>query len=171
MEGMTEGTGVVRRWPQPTWGELLLRGLIKRCPRCGGRRIYDGWFRMKDRCPTCGIRFEREPGFFVGAYLVNFAIAIVLLFIECMAFVAWKATHPDAGVTVAAVTGVIIAVVAPVLFYPFSRTLWSALDMGGTPIEPKEEAEAAAFLAGEPIPVDVPTPAAADPGTGPAAEG
>lgn len=150
---MTGTTGTTQ-WPHPTWGKLLARGLTKRCPRCGGRRLYDGWFRMKDRCPTCGILFEREPGFFVGAYLVNFAIAIVLLFVECMAFVAWKATHAEAGVTVPVVVGVAIAIVAPVFFYPYSRTLWSALDVGGTPIEPHEAEAAAAFLAGE---VDEPT--------------
>lgn len=133
--------------PQPTWGQLLVRGLTKHCPRCGGGHLYDGWFRMKERCPTCGILFEREPGFFVGAYLVNFAISIVLLFVECMAFVGWKATHEDAGVTVPVIAGLVIAVVAPVLFYPFSRTLWSALDMGGTPIEPHEVEAAEAFLA------------------------
>lgn len=155
---MTETAGTTQ-WPQPTWGTLLLRGLTKRCPRCGGRHLYDGWFRMKDRCPTCGILFEREPGFFVGAYLVNFAIAIVLLFVECMAFVAWKATHAEAGVTVPVVVGVAIAIVAPVFFYPYSRTLWSALDVGGTPIEPHEAEAAAAFLAGEPIPTREVVPA------------
>lgn len=149
---MDGDAGTNARLPQPTWGELLWRGAIKRCPRCGGGHVYQGWFRMHERCPTCGIRFEREPGFFVGAYLMNFAIVIVLLFIECMAFVGWKATHQDAGVTVPIVAGLIIAVVAPLFFYPYSRTLWSALDMGGTPIEPDEVDEAEAFLRGDEVP-------------------
>src|SRR5690606_8923938 len=71
----------------PTWGTLLRRGLTKKCPRCGGGRLYDGWFRMKERCPTCGLLFEREPGFFVGAYLINFAIVEGLLFVLIMGFV------------------------------------------------------------------------------------
>ncbi len=29
---------------------------------------------MHERCPTCGMRFAREEGFFTGAYLINFAI-------------------------------------------------------------------------------------------------
>ena len=49
----------------------------KHCPRCGGGHLFDGWFRMKERCPTCGVRFEREPGFFVGAYFINFAVALL----------------------------------------------------------------------------------------------
>ena len=126
------------------WVRLLGRGFTKRCPNCGGRGIYDTWFRMKDRCPTCGMRFEREEGFFVGAYLINFAVAIVLLFLLCMGFVAAKAADPDADATAFLVVGVVIGLVVPVAFYPFARTVWSAIDLGMTPLEPEEEAEAEA---------------------------
>lgn len=125
----------------------MLRGVLKRCARCGTRRIYDGWFHQKDRCPGCGMKFEREPGFFVGAYLINFAIVIILLFVLCMGFVAMKAIDADAGVTPVLVAGLVIAVVAPVFFYPFSRTIWSAFDIGMTPLEPHEIEEAAEALA------------------------
>jgi uncharacterized protein (DUF983 family) len=151
------------------WARLLGRGLTKRCPRCGGRRIYDSWFRMKDRCPTCGMRFEREPGFFVGAYLINFAISIVALFVLCMAFVAVKASDADAGYVGFLVAGFIIAIVLPVFCYPFSRTIWSAIDIGMTPLEPTEEAEAATAAAAREAttgaaPDDPPEPMSGPPG-------
>src|SRR4051794_14629807 len=122
---------------------VLWRGFRKRCPRCGGGDIYSTWFRMRDRCPTCGYLFEREPGFFVGAYLINFAIAEGLLFVLLMGFVFWKSAHPDAGVRMPVVVGVIIGVVAPILFYPFSRTIWSAIDLAMTPLELPEIVAAA----------------------------
>jgi uncharacterized protein (DUF983 family) len=125
---------------------LLGRGIRKRCPRCGGGDLYPTWFHMVERCPTCGIRFEREPGFFVGAYLVNFAIAIGALFALSMGFVALKAVDPQAGVAGPLAVGVVIAVASPLLCYPFSRTVWSAIDIGMTPIEPDEESDAAAAL-------------------------
>lgn len=127
----------------PRWGTLLRRGLTKRCPRCGGGRLYQGWFRMKERCPTCGLLFEREPGFFVGAYLINFAIAEGLLFILIMGFVFWKDQHPEAGVAVPVAIAIFLGVFAPLIFYPFSRTIWSALDIGMTPLELEEIVEAA----------------------------
>ena len=34
---------------------------------------------MAERCPRCGMRFEREEGFFLGAYVVNFAVTEGLL--------------------------------------------------------------------------------------------
>jgi uncharacterized protein (DUF983 family) len=128
---------------------VLRRGLGKRCPRCGAGGIYDSWFRMKDRCPACGYKFEREPGFFVGAYLINFAIAEGLLFVLVMAFVFWKNSRPDAGVAVPIVIAVVVAIAAPLLFYPFSRTIWSAIDLVMTPLELGEIVEAADAVDGD----------------------
>jgi uncharacterized protein (DUF983 family) len=128
---------------KPTPGVLLRRGFLKQCPRCGGRRIYDSWFRMKERCPTCGYLFEREPGFFVGAYLINFAIVEGFLFVMLMGFVAWKDQNPDAGMKAAVVIGLFIGLIGPVIFYPYSRTIWSALDLMMTPLEMDEIVAAA----------------------------
>lgn len=139
-------------FPHPTWGQLLARGFTKACPRCGERGIYDGWFRMRERCPTCGIRFEREPGFFVGAYLINFAGVLILLFIEAMVFVWWKATNPDAGVSAVIAFGLVTSIAFPVAFYPYARTIWSALDLGGTPVEQEEADDAAAARAASSAP-------------------
>jgi uncharacterized protein (DUF983 family) len=127
----------------PGWGTLLRRGFTKKCPRCGGGKIYDGWFRMKERCPTCGLLFEREPGFFVGAYLINFAIVEGLLFVLIMGFVFWKDQNPEAGVAVPVAIAVFLGVFAPLIFYPFARTIWSALDIGMTPLELREIVDAA----------------------------
>lgn len=124
----------------------MWRGVRKKCGRCGAGHLFDGWFDQKERCPGCGLKFEREPGFFVGAYLINFAIVIIMLFVLCMGFVAMKAIDADASVAPIVITGLVIAVGAPVSFYPFSRTIWSAFDVGMTPLEPKEIAEAAEAL-------------------------
>ncbi|MCB0978180.1 MAG: DUF983 domain-containing protein [Acidimicrobiales bacterium] len=135
--------------PEPSvgWGLLLWRGATRRCPRCGAGRLYKGWFRMVDRCGGCGMRFEREPGFFVGAYLINFAIVIVLLFVLCMVFVAMKAVDHEASVLPVIVVGLPMALLAPVVFYPYSRTIWSAFDIGMTPLSDEERTAAAAALA------------------------
>ncbi len=129
--------------PKPEWPTLLWRGLVKRCPRCGGGHLYRNWFRMKERCPTCGYLFEREPGFFVGAYLINFAIVEGFLFIMLMGFIAWKDQNPDAGMGLAIVIGLFIGLIGPVIFYPYSRTIWSALDLLMTPMEMDEIVAAA----------------------------
>jgi len=120
---------------KPTVGVLLKRGLRKRCPRCGGGGLYRGWFRMVERCPTCGFRFEREPGFFIGAYFVNFAVTEGFLFVVVMVFLFVKAANNDAGVVWPLAVGGAFAIVAPLVFYPWSRTIWSAIDLAMTPLE------------------------------------
>ncbi len=90
---------------------------------------------MAERCPTCGFRFEREPGFFIGAYFVNFAITEGLLFVVVMAFLFVKNANNDASVVWPLVVGGVFAVVAPLVFYPWSRTIWSAIDLAMTPLE------------------------------------
>ena len=149
---MDEDGATEPSFPEQEWPTLMLRGLTKRCARCGGRGIYDSWFRMKERCPTCGFLFEREPGFFVGAYLINFAVVIVLLFVACMGFVAMKAIDPEASATVPLVICGVVALVVPLVFYPFARTIWAALHLASSPIEPQEVDAAAAFLRGDPVP-------------------
>lgn len=144
---------------KPTPGTLMKRGLLKKCPRCGGGHIYDTWFHMKERCPRCGYLFEREPGFFVGAYLINFAIVEGFLFVLIMAFVVWKDQNPTSGVTIPIVIGLIIGFGGPVLFYPYSRTIWSAFDLLMTPLEVEEIVAAADAVA---APEEVPAPPADD---------
>lgn len=121
----------------------VARGLLRRCGRCGGGRLFDGWFRLKQRCPTCGYAFRRETGFLTGVFLVNFAVTEGLMFVALMAFILARAGAQSDGPLwpiLAACVG--FAVVAPVVFYPFATTTWAALDLVLRPLEPQEEADA-----------------------------
>lgn len=113
-------------------GILYLRALRLRCPACGGARVFDGWFRMKDRCPACGIRLERgEQGYVVGAYMFNI-VAAELIFAAI--FLAWViVTWPDPPWTLLQYGGAALMVLLPVLFYPFSKTLFLAFDLTFNP--------------------------------------
>ncbi|MCU1455078.1 MAG: hypothetical protein JWN46_3224 [Acidimicrobiales bacterium] len=153
--------------PRPSAGVMLKRGLRKRCPRCGGNGLYESWFRMRPRCPRCGYKFEREDGFFVGAWFVNFTVTEALVFVLVMVFVFVKNADAEASVIPIAVVGVVLSVVAPVLFYPYSRTIWAAIDLAMTPLELAEIIDAEDSLHApeattEPPRPDEP-PAAADP--------
>jgi uncharacterized protein (DUF983 family) len=122
--------GSLGRVPTPGRGTMLWRGLRKRCPICGSGKLFTGWFRMKERCPGCGYRFEREEGFFLGAYVVNLAIAeglVVLLAV--VPTIVLLAGNPDTDVVPILVAGLVAAVLAPLAFYPFSKTIWTAFDL------------------------------------------
>ncbi len=118
------------RTPAPASGRLLRRGLTKKCPVCGSGHLFDGWFRMKERCPRCDFKFEREEGFFLGAYTINLAISEgLLLLLAIVPLIALLATGRDVNIWPIVVIGLIAAIVAPLVFYPFSRTIWSAIDL------------------------------------------
>jgi uncharacterized protein (DUF983 family) len=40
----------------------LARGLRKRCPHCGRGPLFERWGRHLDRCSSCGLIYERNPG-------------------------------------------------------------------------------------------------------------
>jgi uncharacterized protein (DUF983 family) len=125
---------------------MVLRGLLRRCPRCGARKAwYTGWFRRGPRCLTCGYRYERQDGFSLGAAAVNTAVTFGVLFI--VGFIGVIMTWPDLNAVAVLVPCVVIAVVLPVVFYPISYTLWAAVDLASRPLEPAEEAEAATAAA------------------------
>ncbi|MDQ1438434.1 MAG: hypothetical protein QOK43_2063 [Acidimicrobiaceae bacterium] len=113
---------------------MLRRGLRKKCPVCGGGGLFTRWLRMKERCPTCGFTFEREEGTFLGAFVVNVAVTEFAMLIALVLGVAL--TLPDPPVLLLIVLGTLSAVVVPVFTYPFSRTVWSAVDLAMHPLDP-----------------------------------
>ena len=93
---------------------VLVRGTRKRCPRCGERRIFDGWFTLKPRCPTCDLRFEREESAIIF-WLLVMVVGIAL-------------TVPVVPVAPLLAASIGVVTVVPVWFYPRSKTLWAAIE-------------------------------------------
>ncbi len=103
---------------------ILFRCLRLRCPRCGQSGVRQGWFRTRSGCQACGTRFEREPGFFLGALLLNNGLAVVLTCIVMPALITWNVIDRHLILTL----GALIAGGLPLLFYPWARSLWLGVD-------------------------------------------
>lgn len=110
---------------------LLARGFSRRCPRCGERDIFDGWFTFAASCPRCQLHFQDEEGFFLGAYLVNLTLVFTVVFLSLIGLSVQLGTNPDANPLPLAAAGLFGAVVLPVLGYPFACTTWVALLVSG----------------------------------------
>lgn len=108
---------------------MLLRGLFRRCPWCGGRgAFFTGWFAKEPSCRTCGLRWRRgDVGFELGAA----AIAAILTFgtLILALGVALAITWPDPSVLPLLAVLLPAAVVLPIVAYPVSYTVWQALDL------------------------------------------
>ena len=82
---------------------------------------------MLERCPRCDLKFERIEGHLTGALGINTVVSfIVLLVVGIAGFVI---TYPELPLLPLVSTTIAVAVLFPIAFYPFSKTLWTAIDL------------------------------------------
>jgi uncharacterized protein (DUF983 family) len=122
--------------PDVSAGRMLFRGLARRCPLCGQAKLFSRWFTMVDRCPRCGLRFERIEGHWLGALGLNTIVSFAILFVVVVAGLVLSA--PDFHMAPLLGAAVATAVLVPVVFFPASKTLWTAIDLLMRPPEPGE---------------------------------
>ncbi|MBY0524629.1 MAG: DUF983 domain-containing protein [Gemmataceae bacterium] len=53
--------------------------LEQRCPRCLNGKVFTGLLDMHEYCPSCGLKLEREQGYFLGAMYISYALALILI--------------------------------------------------------------------------------------------
>jgi len=108
----------------PTLRAVLARALALRCPRCGRTSLYTGPFTMRERCEACGLRYEREAGYFVGAIYVNYAAAVAVG-IGTVFVLDWTI-----GLSLRAqlAIGIGLAALVPLVFFRWARSLWLGVD-------------------------------------------
>lgn len=112
---------------QSPW-KLLRRALFLRCPNCGARGLFYGFFEVRERCPNCGILLARgESDYFIGAYTLNLIAVEMVLAVAFL--IVLKATWPNPPWTALQYGGVILSIVGAVGCYPFAKTIWLAIDL------------------------------------------
>ena len=115
----------------------VLTGILRQlCPRCRSGRIFQksilrGLPRMETYCPVCGLKFEREEGYFLGAMYISYGLALVTITMLTAVLWAWN------GKLVSDVVWAVVLFlpVAPILTL-FARVLWIYLDQAVDP-EPR----------------------------------
>ncbi len=103
-----------------TKGQIITRGLTNRCPNCGGRTLFKPGklFEMNEACPDCGLKYEKDEGFYLGAMSLNYGITLV----GALSPVALLWYYGAIGGRTAAVLAVALSVVIPVALYRSSRS-------------------------------------------------
>jgi uncharacterized protein (DUF983 family) len=120
----------------PTLGVALGRAVRLRCPACGTTALFDGPFRMRAHCATCGLVFEREPGYFIGAIYINYGITAVLA-LGVVLLLDWTIGLP---LWSQLAIGLTIAVVSPLAFFRHARSLWLGVEYFVTQADQRQEA-------------------------------
>jgi len=103
---------------------ILSRCVGLRCPACGQSSIVKAPFKIKHHCSSCGVLFQREDGFFVGAISVNVVtteLVILVIYILCLPIISesYQLILPLLFT---------VAVLFPIAFYHHSWSVWLSLD-------------------------------------------
>jgi uncharacterized protein (DUF983 family) len=119
----------------PNYPTVLARAWRLRCPRCGLGPLFKNWISMYRECRICELRFEREPGYFLGSIYVNYGITAALVTAGYMTLVLTNVTTPRTALwTVTA-----FAFLFPIWFFRYARSLWLGFDHYWDPL-PEESA-------------------------------
>jgi uncharacterized protein (DUF983 family) len=112
------------RFPKPPAETLIARALRLRCPRCGQGKLFSGWFTMPERCSACNLKFERDPGYFLGSAYINYGVTSVILLIAYpILHYGFELTNQQLAPWLAG-----LCVAFPLWAFRYARALWLALD-------------------------------------------
>jgi len=132
---------------------MLGRGALRRCPWCGDRRAWfrrglRGWFSRGSHCHTCGLQWDRDTnGHELGAHTVNLILIGGFLTLGITAGIIATAPDIEVGLLVA-ILGT-IAVIGPIVAFPFGYTIWMAIDLAARPPQADELARMSETLAAD----------------------
>jgi uncharacterized protein (DUF983 family) len=91
-----------------------------KCPRCAEGRIFETFTKVRAKCAKCGLSFDRESGYFLGALYIEYGIAGAILAVLTLIL--------HAVLTLRLQTAILAAFIVFLPFIPLtihlSRTLW-----------------------------------------------
>jgi uncharacterized protein (DUF983 family) len=120
---------------KPSYATLIGRALRLRCPACGRAKLFRNWLSMNDPCPDCGRKFDRAPGYLLGAIYFNYGVTALLVVVFYFSmFLSGTLTGKQLLWTLTA-----FAVLFPLWFFRYARALWIAFDERWDPWPNEEE--------------------------------
>jgi uncharacterized protein (DUF983 family) len=111
-----------------------LSGALRlKCPRCEQGELYEtknpysigNMFTMKRNCTQCGVRYEKEAGFFYGAMYISYGINMALFVTATIAWYVFVKGYMDWRVYISLY--VLITVLLVPITFRYSRSLWLSI--------------------------------------------
>lgn len=118
--------------------------LQSRCPRCQQGELFlkknpyafGNMLTMHSHCSHCGLRYERETGFFFGAMYISYAINIALFVTATVGYYLFLDSMVDWRWYIGGYVFLTV-LLSPVIFR-MSRSIWIMIM---TPYEPEKRGE------------------------------
>jgi len=111
----------------------LSTALKEKCPRCaeGDLYVYTNHlpfskkpFQMKKYCPECGLKYEKEVGYFYGSMFVSYALNVALFVAILLIYLFLFREHY--GWEYFAVVYLLATFLLTGVIFRWSRSLWLA---------------------------------------------
>ncbi len=104
---------------------MRLKAVLKgKCSFCLEGKIFHSFMGMNEHCPQCGIKFEREPGYFMMAIFLGYILSAAVVFpVLLIVYLTIKPT-----VIGYAIAGAITLMVATPWIFRYGRIFWLHLD-------------------------------------------
>ena len=104
----------------------------QRCPVCLQGQVFPSLFGMHTHCPICGIKYERETGYFLNAMFIGYAAGFLVL-VPTAVLLYWL----DVSILVfsLAISGETL-LLTPLIFR-YARILWMHADQMLDPRRPQ----------------------------------
>ncbi|MEO8956389.1 MAG: DUF983 domain-containing protein [Ktedonobacteraceae bacterium] len=115
----------------------LIRGILLRCPNCGKGKLFRRGFKMYERCPVCGWRYEREEGYWTGAIAINLVITELLIALVAVPLAIYLAMAQQ-PITLLIAIGLPMPFILPFIFFRHAKSLWMSVDFMFHPTEQGE---------------------------------
>jgi uncharacterized protein (DUF983 family) len=112
-------------WPR------LIAVLAQRCPVCLQGSMFSGPFKMNERCPVCGHRFMREPGYFQGAMYVSYVLATAVFLV--LVLIIQLLLGARLGFWGALAVAVVLQMLLVPRLYRYSRVIWAHVNVRTQP--------------------------------------
>lgn len=80
---------------------------------------------MYNLCPACGMKYEREPGYFVGAMYISYAFAA--FYIGVVSFLV-NLVLPELSFAWTVITSAVLMIPLVPMMIRYSKILWMTID-------------------------------------------
>lgn len=81
-------------------GEIILRGLVCRCPNCGEYGLLQSWFHLRKACSSCQMDLTRSAGFYSGTTSIGYVVSIIFVILPVVFLVINQTLSVRAGILI-----------------------------------------------------------------------
>lgn len=104
---------------------LALGAIPGRCPSCEQHSMFEDFYSLYERCPNCGIRYQRESGAWLGAIAIGYGVGALCVTAMGLVELIW---HPLGNLGLHPLwTIVVVSLIVTAFAYRPAKGFWFAL--------------------------------------------